>query len=149
MWLIAPVTLTVALGPAPAVAAGPPLPVPALAQYVESLPTSAGPIVTAAVKPRAGTLPGAVREKVATYGGPDAETIEEIATSSVYGAPQTELTRPGRGHSESQRGTTETPQALPATFQTDGSGTSRVPILTTLMLASAVAMAFAARRLRD
>jgi hypothetical protein len=91
-WLIAAAFAVPALVPATAAAAGPSLPAPAVAQYVESIPTSTGPVVPGATKPTARKLPAALQEEVAAKGGSDAAVLEQIATSSVYGAPQTTLT---------------------------------------------------------
>jgi hypothetical protein len=67
-------------------AAAPPPGVPAIDQYIEAVPTSAGPRSTAAeehVQP----LPPAVARRVELEAGSDAETLTEVATSARYGAP--------------------------------------------------------------
>ena len=64
----------------------------AVAQYREMLPAADGPIVLGAEKkPTQQALPPAAAEVVRTEGGEDAPTLERVATSSLYGAPQKAL----------------------------------------------------------
>ena len=90
--------------------------VAAVCQYVEHIPTGSGsqptsPAAsgTASVTP-SGTKPGAkaraplaprIRRKLERQAGKDARLLEQIATSSAYGAPQVRLRR---GSEESVRG---------------------------------------------
>jgi len=157
VWLITAVLVAPALAPANA-AAGDQLPVPAIAQYVESIPTSGGPAVPAAAPtPRVRKLPATVQQKVLVQGGTDAPTIEAIATSSAYGAPQTTLERPAaakpkavaqRPPSSTPHPAVRVPRLSAPTFSTDGGGEDRLPILGGLMLAATAAMVVASRRMR-
>jgi hypothetical protein len=91
--IIAALLVAAASSTATALAADP-LPAPAVAQYVESIPTGEGPVVAAgATKPHVKKLPPAVHAKIEAEGGKDAAVIEQLATSSAYGAPQTTLTQ--------------------------------------------------------
>jgi hypothetical protein len=142
--------LAAALVPASAGAANPPPPpVPAIAQYVESLPTSAGPAVPGSGKPHSRALPTAVERTIRTQGGRDARTIEAIATSSAYGAPQTSLNarRPAR-----QLPGTATPGAQRVAaaqiVSTDGGGNTRLVVLAALLGLATVALGAAGWRRR-
>jgi hypothetical protein len=175
-WLITAVLVAAALAPALAPAqavAADPLPVPALAQYVESIPTSGGPAVpAAAAKPSVRKLPPAVQREVVAEGGADAAAIEAIASSSAYGAPQTTLKQPTATAPEPEPEPEPKPEPKPKpkpkpklpshpepsvrvpslatpTYSTDGSGGDRLPILGGFMLAATAALAVASRRTRD
>jgi hypothetical protein len=80
---------------APALADDPPPPTPpgtpSIDQYVETIPTSNGGVSPGVGKPRSKSLPHRVSAKLRAR--PDAVTqrLEAIATSSVYGAPQRDL----------------------------------------------------------
>jgi hypothetical protein len=149
-WLIAAVVAASALAPA-AAKAGSPLPAPAVAQYVESFPTSAGPAVPGAETTRVRKLPPAVERTIVAEGGTDSDELEAIATSSTYSAPQTTLkkSKPSKKKKPSPRPAVARNQpALPAdTFSTDGSGDSRLPILGGLLLLATAGLGVAARRL--
>jgi hypothetical protein len=83
---------------APALADDPPPPTPpatpSIDQYVETIPTSNGGVSPSVGKPRTKSLPHRVSAKLRAR--PDAVTqrLEAIATSSVYGAPQRDLSPP-------------------------------------------------------
>ena len=83
---------------APALADDPPPPTPpgtpSIDQYVETIPTSNGGVSPGVGKPRTKSLPHRVSAKLRAR--PDAVTqrLEAIATSSVYGAPQRDLSPP-------------------------------------------------------
>jgi hypothetical protein len=83
---------------APALADDPPPPTPpgtpSIDQYVETVPTSSGGVSPSVGKPRTKSLPHRVSAKLRAR--PDAVTqrLEAIATSSVYGAPQRDLSPP-------------------------------------------------------
>jgi cobalamin biosynthesis Mg chelatase CobN len=162
--------------PSAAAAADTPGPAPALAQYVEQLPTSSGPVVAAAEKPQVKKLSPAVAKKVQSQGGPDAGVLEQIATSSTYGAPQTTLPRSGPDERDTATPSTTTeattttvlPGGAPTataknprangtglnaaalksqpSYWTDGSGERRLPILAVLMLLATVGLVVASRR---
>ena len=65
--------------------------VAAVCQYVEQIPTSSGSQATGFGKPRSTPLPPAVKESLTRKAGADAPLLEQIATSSAYGAPQKKL----------------------------------------------------------
>jgi hypothetical protein len=83
---------------APALAEDPPPPTPpatpSIDQYVETVPTSNGGVSPGVGKPRTKSLPHRVSARL--HARPDAVTkrLEAIATSSVYGAPQRDLSPP-------------------------------------------------------
>jgi hypothetical protein len=83
---------------APALAEDPPPPTPpatpSIDQYVETVPTSNGGVSPGVGKPRTKSLPHRVSARLNAR--PDAVTkrLEAIATSSVYGAPQRDLSPP-------------------------------------------------------
>lgn len=77
-----------------ALAADPPTPDPgssAVNAYVETLPTGAGARAVGQTSGKKSTLPAKTRAKVAKQDPATAKALEEIATSAVYGAPQTTL----------------------------------------------------------
>jgi hypothetical protein len=88
---------------APAFAADPappvPPPTPSIAQYVETVPTSQGGASAGAGK-RQASLPPAVEKELSAR--PDATTrlLQSIATSSAYGAPQQDLSRPADANAQ-------------------------------------------------
>ena len=55
---------------------------------METLPTSQGPSPTKEGKDRRSRLPDDVKAKLEAEGGKDAASLEEIATSDKFGAPQ-------------------------------------------------------------
>ena len=57
-------------------------------QYIETLPTSSGPSATKEGKDRRTSLPAGVKAKLDAEGGRDAASLEEVATSGRFGAPQ-------------------------------------------------------------
>jgi hypothetical protein len=143
--------------------AGTPLPVPALAQYIETMPTSDGPAVVAVAKPHVRKLPAAIEHKVTAEGGSDAPVIRQIATSSAYGAPQTTLERPkvakGAGrpptgapaaapHPKPETSPDES-ASQPQTYATDGSSDWRALLLAGLLAIVTASLAIVARRVRD
>jgi hypothetical protein len=83
---------------APALAEDPPPPTPpatpSIDQYVETVPTSNGGVSPGVGKPRTKSLPHRVSARLRAR--PDAVTkrLEAIATSSLYGAPQRDLSPP-------------------------------------------------------
>jgi hypothetical protein len=74
---------------------------PAADQYVESVPASEGPRVGDGKKPATAPLPPAARTALAREGGESAAQLEEVATSSRYGAPQRKLERDGQSSTPS------------------------------------------------
>lgn len=73
-----------------------------IAQYIEQVPTSSGPRVARGGK-RAAALPARVQRRLRAEAGDEASVLEDIATSTAYGAPD----RVRRGGSA---GTPETSQ---------------------------------------
>jgi hypothetical protein len=60
----------------------------AVAQYVEQIPTSTGSKATGFGHTKVKPLAPAVKRKVTKQAGKDAPLLEQVATSSDYGAPQ-------------------------------------------------------------
>jgi hypothetical protein len=92
--------ITACVFSAPAFAEEPPPPVPpgtpSIDQYVETVPTSQGGTSAGVGKPRGKPLPHRIAAKI--HARPDAVTrrLEAVATSSAYGAPQRDLSRPAK-----------------------------------------------------
>lgn len=57
-------------------------------QYVETLPTSRGPSATKDPDRGRSGLPARLRDKLYAQAGTDAASLEELATSGEFGAPQ-------------------------------------------------------------
>ncbi len=57
-------------------------------QYVETLPTSRGPSATKEPGRGRSGLPARLRDKLYAQAGTDAASLEELATSGEFGAPQ-------------------------------------------------------------
>ena len=57
-------------------------------QYVETVPTTKGPSATKDGKRGRTPLPPSVAAKLRSQGGADATALEDVATSSDFGAPQ-------------------------------------------------------------
>ena len=83
---LAAVVPLVAAVPASA-ADDPPTDNPAIAVYIEQVPTSKGPVAAGRQNKGGKGLAPSAREKVRQQGGQDAAALEEIATSPNYGAP--------------------------------------------------------------
>jgi hypothetical protein len=86
--IVAALLAALLLMPAAAFAAESPDDFSAADQYVETLPTSEGPSATKEGKEGRTQLPAAVKARLAKQGGKDAASLEEIATSGRFGAPQ-------------------------------------------------------------
>ena len=89
---------------ASAQAGGPAQPVSsAIAQYVEMIPTGEGVQAAGVGAPRTTKLPPKVARQIREHAGADAATLEQVATSSAYGAPTTAVSwrhgRPSGGRS--------------------------------------------------
>jgi hypothetical protein len=63
----------------------------AVQQYVEQIPTSTGLLFTVFGKPHTKPLPAPIQKKLTQQGGQDAPLLQQVATSSAYGAPQQTL----------------------------------------------------------
>jgi hypothetical protein len=82
---------------APALADEPPPPVPptpSIDQYVETVPTSQGGSSAGVGKPHAKPLPHRVTKKLRARRDAVTKRLQAVATSSIYGAPQQDLSRP-------------------------------------------------------
>lgn len=76
----------------------PPVPpeTPSIDQYVETVPTSHGGTSAGVGKPRAKPLPHRITAKIHARSDAVTKSLEVIATSSAYGAPQRDLSRPAK-----------------------------------------------------
>lgn len=63
----------------------------AVQQYVEQIPTSTGSHATGFGKTKTKPLAPAVQHRLTSQGGRDAPLLQQVATSSAYGAPQQTL----------------------------------------------------------
>jgi hypothetical protein len=63
----------------------------AISEYVEVVPTSGGDAAVGVGKPTVKPLPAPTEKAVAESAGTAAPALEQVATSSVYGAPTTKL----------------------------------------------------------
>jgi hypothetical protein len=63
----------------------------AVAQYVEQINTATGSCATGYGKAHVKPLKPAIQRKLTRQGGSDAPVLEQVATSSTYGAPQTSV----------------------------------------------------------
>jgi hypothetical protein len=63
----------------------------AVDQYVEDVPAGGGKEHPGTSDPSTASLPADVADRIASEGGSDAPLLEELATSSAYGAPQSSL----------------------------------------------------------
>jgi hypothetical protein len=63
----------------------------AVAQYVEQINTATGSCATGYGKPQVKPLKPSVQRKLTQQGGSDASVLQQVATSSTYGAPQSTL----------------------------------------------------------
>jgi hypothetical protein len=63
----------------------------AVAQYVEQINTATGSCATGYGKPHVKPLKPAIQRKLTREGGSDAKLLQQVATSTAYGAPQTTI----------------------------------------------------------
>jgi hypothetical protein len=129
----------------------PPSGVSSIDQYVEQIPTSRGSRVAGVGSGKGEPLAPEVRRRLREEGGPDAEALEQIATSLAYGAPEQPLRR---------RATKETPVrpeddeptlagALSAAVSAPGEGGEwRLGVLAGVLFATTGALGVAAYRRR-
>lgn len=133
--------------------------VAAVCQYVEQIPTSSGSQATGFGKPRVTPLPPAVKEQLTRQAGADAPLLEQIATSSVYGAPQKKLRAAPVGPNNRSSGELGPPieredtsigGALSAAVDVtaDGSNGRLIGLLIVLLAITGVALASAGYRQR-
>ncbi len=144
----------------------------AVAQYVEQFPTSSGSQATGVGKVQTKPLAPSLSRKLTTEGGSDAQLLQQVATSSAYGAPQhilhtkrpkTTIGGEGRGfgrgspfgdgaRGRGQIGGDATPRrALSAAVNvvSDGSDGRLIGLVVLLAAITAVAVAAAAYRQRS
>jgi len=115
---------------------------PSIDQYIEAVPTSAGPQSAVGGAERVQPLPREAVRQVKATAGSDAEALTKIATSSRYGAPVK------RKPVEAREGdvTKSALEQIPASQAAD-SGESRLVALVVFMAASlAAALVYAWRR---
>ena len=111
MRLILAALVAVALAVPASAAAQSPQDFSASDQYVETLPTPSGPSATRDGKRHKTPLRPSVAAKLRSQAGADAARLEEIATSSDYGAPQ--RTR-GRADKKNGAGNSRNTTAIPS-----------------------------------
>jgi hypothetical protein len=80
-------------------------------QYVETLPTSRGPSATKEGNDRRTRLPADVKDKLRAKGGKDAASLEEVATSGRFGAPQVKGAEADNSRGNSSGSTSAVPTA--------------------------------------
>lgn len=92
MWTIRSVVCAAAVGtlalPNPGGAATPRPVIPSVDQYVEAVPTSAGPKYAGTREERVQPLTVAAERTVIAEAGADADVLIQVATSPRYGAPR-------------------------------------------------------------
>ena len=114
---------------------------PSIDQYIEAVPTSAGPQPAVGGAERVQPLSLEAARQVKAKAGSDADALTKIATSSRYGAPvESKPAEPKEGVAKSAL------EQIPASQATE-SGDSRLVALAVFMAASlAAALAYAWRR---
>jgi hypothetical protein len=112
---------------------------PSISQYVEDVPTASGAAPAAPSSRPGGVLPSRIRERIAREGGADAKQLEELATSSGFGAPQ--QSRAGDGSTADSASPGSLSAAASALDDQDGGELSRILIV---MLAITIAGVLAA-----
>jgi hypothetical protein len=114
--LAAGITVCVFSAPAFADETPPPVPpeTPSIDQYVETVPTSHGGASAGIGKPRAKPLPHRITAKIHARSDAVTKSLEAVATSSAYGAPQRDLSRPAKTSRKQREEHRERPSANPA-----------------------------------
>ena len=118
--LVASLALIAAPGAARAGEQPSPEEIAAVSVYVEQIPTASGPQSAGGVKPRKTTLPAPVHSALRREGGTDAAKLEEIATSSAYGAPQAKPRLPKRAKRAAGRARGRPVPEVPADIDSAG-----------------------------
>jgi hypothetical protein len=119
----------------------------AVAQYRESIPTSSGPELTGAAAVRTAPLPAPVHAAIAREAGRSAGLLEQVATSSAYGAPQDRLPETPAGAHPGGAGAGSAITAAPGRLIASA-GRSRLVGLIIVLVAVTALTAVAARRWR-
>ena len=83
-------------------------------QYVETIPTTSGPSATKDRKRSRTPLPSSVAAKLRSQGGADATALEEVATSSDFGAPQGTGRAADKGNGAGDRRSSRDRTAVPS-----------------------------------
>jgi hypothetical protein len=139
----------------------------AVDQYVEDVPTGGGSSVPGSGgKPKNTNLPPGVTAQIADQGGDDADLLNQVASSSDYGAPQKTLKRKteksgytisgaqmerreGGGSAGGAEEDVSAASAVSSAIAADGAGATRlVGLLVLLFAISLGALAFSAIRHR-
>lgn len=124
-------------------------PNPAICQYVEDVPTSKGPKPTGVGKEKkVKKLPRSVEQEIRKESGTLAPVLEEVATSTKYGAPEeTKATKQEQKQVQKQLKAAEVERGRPipaALGAVSGSGDDRLLGLVLVMAAMTVGVVAAA-----
>jgi hypothetical protein len=134
-------------------------------QYVEQIPCAGGSQAAGSGNNTKRTLPKQIQTKIDQQGGQDAQQLENIASSSAYGAPQTAIKvkhhkaktyTPSRGTTNGQANTvrsssgthTANPLAASVGVITDGSDARLIALIALMIAVAAVVVVSAFRRRR-
>jgi hypothetical protein len=126
---------------------------PSIDQYVEQIPTSKGPKPTGGPAQTVSRLPRTVERTIRSEGGNDAQALEEVATSSRFGAPKKiKVAKKERKQLEKKlrAKSVEEPKAIPAAIgavsETGNGRLLALVIVMATMTAAALALAGLRRR---
>ena len=131
------------------VTAAPPQPKPndsGLDQYVEMIPSSAGKAAPGVGKKHRGALSADAKAKLEAKGGKDAKALEQIATSSDYGAPTQQLPKAGTQTKQKQGTYTTAAPGTSLVATSDSSSGLKWVIVAIAIVTAAAAGAFALTR---
>jgi hypothetical protein len=133
---------------APATAA-PPQPKPndsGLDQYVEMIPSGAGKAAPGVGKKRRAALSARAKAELKAKGGKDAAALEQIATSSDYGAPTQPLPKTGKQSKAKQKTYSSATRGASLVASSDGSSGLKWVIAAIAVVTAGAVAAFALRR---
>lgn len=133
---------------------------PSICQYVEQIPTAKGAKPSGRTAKKVAALPAPVEKAIRTEGGGDVQVLQDLATSSSYGAPRqvpvqkVEKNRPQRKQLERElqpKNVQEDAEPIPAAVgAVSGGGNGRLLALVIAMGAmTAIAVALATLRHRS
>jgi hypothetical protein len=100
------------LAPAGAAAGDPPAVNPAIAQYVEMVPTATGTVASGNDGSKA-EIPGRTRQQIKAHGGSDADLLTKVVSSEGYGAPKQYSSATSTTATQSTASTTTSTPAKP------------------------------------
>lgn len=129
----------------------PPDPGSAVDQYVEQVPTASGPAAPGIAKKKRSPLPRAGAKALKKAPPKTAKALEEIATSSDYGAPQI-TSRPKPKPTTGKKSDAVTTTSVSATLRSSvgalgtASDSRLIGLLAVLLVTAAAAVAIAVRR---